>query len=209
MKLIFRPHYTAYRNVTFGDADANNDSQTRKATMKDRQIKGKAIVVSNHTGFMDYPALIFAFPWRTIRCQMAEVLFKKPFLSGFLRLMGGIRVDRTSKSMDFLTKSEKILSKGGVVAIFPEGRIPKKGETTPLRFTESAVLLALTTDTPVIPVSTNGKYFTKEAERMTIGGPLDLTNWVDPALDERANVAAITERLREYIAKMRTDGRKI
>ncbi|MBQ5503594.1 MAG: hypothetical protein IIT95_00710, partial [Oscillospiraceae bacterium] len=46
-------------------------------SLQSRSIKGPAIIISNHTSVFDYAALLFVFFGRTLRCQMAEVLFKK------------------------------------------------------------------------------------------------------------------------------------
>ena len=69
--------------------------------------------------------MLFVFPWRTLRYQMAEVLFRKKVLGPFLKAMGGIYLDRDSADMGFMGKSMDILHQGGVVGIFPEGRLPR------------------------------------------------------------------------------------
>ena len=43
----------------------------------------------------------------------------------FLKLMGGIYIDRNSGDLSFMGQSAAILQKGGVVGIFPEGRLPR------------------------------------------------------------------------------------
>ena len=108
-----------------------------------RHIDGRAIIISNHTSVFDYAVYLFVFWTRTLRFQMAEVLYEKPLLGWFLRLLGGIRVDRNAHDFGFLPKSLSILSRGGVVGIFPESRLPRPGEERPLPFKVSAALLAL------------------------------------------------------------------
>ena len=93
------------------------------ATVQKRKIKGPAIIVCNHTSIYDYAVLLFVFFSRTLRCQMAELLFRKPVLGPYLRAMGGILVDRNAHDFGFVAKSEKILRRGGVVCIFPERRV--------------------------------------------------------------------------------------
>ena len=39
-----------------------------------RRIKGSAVIVSNHTSVWDYGVYLFVFFFRTLRCQMAEVI---------------------------------------------------------------------------------------------------------------------------------------
>ena len=129
--------------------------------VQSRKIKGKAIIVSNHTSVYDYAVYLFVFFFTTLRCQMAEILYKKKPLAIFLKMMGGIYVNRDIHDLSCLDKSNDILSKGGKVLIFPEGRIPKKDEVPPLEYKPGAAILALMSEAPIIPIYTNGAYFTK------------------------------------------------
>ena len=76
-------------------------------SVQGRHIKGAAMVVSNHTSVFDYALLLFVFFTRTLRVQMAEVLFQKQPLGLFLKMMGGIYVNRwaASTSTAILTTS--------------------------------------------------------------------------------------------------------
>ncbi len=164
-----------------------------------RHIKGKAIVISNHTSVWDYAIYLFVFFTRTFRCQMAEVLFEKQPLGLFLKMMGGIFVNRNAFDFGFVSKSQEILDKGGVVGIFPESRLPLKNEKRPLEFKPSAAYLALLSGAPVIPVFTNGKYFTWQRARVIIGTPIDAQALTDSKLSEKENLAAVTKALRDKI----------
>jgi len=164
-----------------------------------RRIKGPAIVICNHTSVWDYAAMLFVFWTRTLRCQMAEVLFKKKPLALFLKCMGGIYVDRHELSSGFIGKSEDILKKGGVVEIFPESRLPLKGEQRPLPFKPSAAMIALKAEVPVIPVYTNGNYFTSKRARVIIGKPINVHRFVSEERSEKENINYISEMLREKI----------
>ena len=42
--------------------------------VQSRRIKGKAIVVSNHTSVWDFALMLFLFPTRLLRCVVAEVI---------------------------------------------------------------------------------------------------------------------------------------
>ena len=50
---------------------------------KSRAIKGKAILISNHTHIMDYFTLLFAHVFRKQRFLVSEAVYAHPFL-GFL-----------------------------------------------------------------------------------------------------------------------------
>lgn len=168
--------------------------------VQNRQIKGRAIVICNHTSVFDYPVLMFTFFTRTLRVQMAELLFKKPFLGPLLKLLGGIYVDRYSSDLSFMAKSEEILNKGGVVGIWPEGRVPKKEEAKPLEFKTGAAFLSLSTDTPVIPVCTDGSYFNlKHRAHIIIGEPILPSDFYDSNKSEKEIIENLTAAMREKI----------
>ena len=168
-------------------------------SVQSRSIKGKAVIISNHTSIFDYAVYLFVFFFRTLRVQMAEVLFEKKILGLFLRVMGGIYVNRDARNFGFITKSVEILDKGGVVGIFPESRLPLKGEKRPLEFKTSAAYIALSANAPVIPVFTNGSYFGRKRARVIIGKPIDLNSCVDGSLSEKENLTNATKALRDKI----------
>ncbi|MBE5804350.1 MAG: 1-acyl-sn-glycerol-3-phosphate acyltransferase [Clostridiales bacterium] len=168
------------------------------ATQK-RHIKGPAIIISNHTSVMDYAMLIFVFFTRTLRCQAAELQFNRPVMGWFLKLLGAIRVDRSFDDMSCVGKSEAILRKGGVVAIFPEGRLPLAQEKTPLPFRHGAAYLALHAGVPVIPVYSDGRYFAKGRAQVVIGKPINVRALYDESKSERENLQAISQAFAQKV----------
>lgn len=170
--------------------------------VQSRRIQGAAIVICNHTSVFDYAALLFVFFWRTLRVQMAEVLFEKQPLGLFLRAMGGIYVDRNSHDFGFLAESEEHLKKGRVVGIFPESRLPLKGEETPLPFKPSAAYIALAADVPVIPVYTDGNYFNNKRAHMLIGKPIHPRDYADESRSDKENIQALTDAMRQRVREL-------
>ena len=170
--------------------------------IQSRSIKGPAIIISNHTSVYDYAVFLFVFIFRTLRYQMAEVLYKKKLLGLFLKCMGGIYVNRDTHDFSFMVKSEEILKKGGVVGIFPESRLPKPDEVRPLPFKVSAAFLALSTDVPVIPIYTDGVYFKKARARVIIGTPMKASDFVDNSLEQKENIERVNEAFRNKIIEL-------
>ena len=113
--------------------------------------------------------------------------------------MGGIFVDRNSNDFSFMDKSQAVLEKGGVVGIFPEGRIPEKQEETPLAFKSGATQLALMANVPIIPIYTDGNYFKKQRARVIIGKPIYVSELYDANEDYKTNLEGITRELRNKI----------
>lgn len=171
-------------------------------SIQGRKIKGPAIIISNHTSVFDYAIMLFTFWNRTLRVQMAEILFKKKVLGRYLKMMGGIYVNREMKNFTFMTKSEEILQKGGVVGIFPEGRLPLKGEERPLEFKPGAAYLALAMNVPIIPIYTNGKYFTKERTRVVVGTPIMPSDIENSEGSDKEKLEALNRICREKIIEL-------
>jgi 1-acyl-sn-glycerol-3-phosphate acyltransferase len=167
-----------------------------------RHIRGPAIIVSNHTSVFDYAVYLFVFWTRTLRFQMAELLFEKPFLGLLLRLLGGIRVDRGGYDFGFLSKSQAVLDRGGVVGVFPESRIPLPDETRPLEFKVSAAYLALSSGVKIIPVYTDGSYFRRRRAHVVVGKPIDAADLAEAGLDEKETLRLVSQRLRERIIEL-------
>lgn len=170
--------------------------------LQGRRIKGGAIIISNHTSVFDYAVYLFVFFSRTLRFQMAEVLFKKKLLGLFLKCMGGIFVDRDSHDLGFIARSQEVLDRGGVVGVFPEGRLPRAGEERPLPFKSGAAFLALSSGAPVIPVYTNGSYFSKKRARVVIGRPVFAEDLVPRDLSDREKIDLLSGALRERVKEL-------
>lgn len=172
--------------------------------VQSRRIRGSAILISNHTSVYDYAVMLFVFFTRTLRYQMAEILFSKKALGPFLKMMGGIYIDRDGTNYGFMSESARILDKGGVVGIFPEGRLPLKSETPPIAFLPGAAYLALSTGVKVIPVYTNGSYFNRRRARVIIGVPMDPADYRKDGCTDKENIQTFTEAMRNRIIELRT-----
>ena len=170
---------------------------------QDRRIKGPAIIVSNHTSVFDYAVWLFVFFSRTLRFQMAELLFDRKPLGSLLRALGGIKVDRNARDMGFAAESERILAQGGVVGIFPESRLPRPGEERPLPFAPSAAYIALSTGAPVVPVYTDGAYFSpRRRARVMIGVPFYAAELAGEDGTERERLARAAAGMREKVKEL-------
>ncbi len=171
-----------------------------------RHIKGRAIVISNHRSVWDFAMMMFLFPTRNLRCLVAELMFEKNALFAFfLKAMGSIRVDRNSHDFSFIEKATRVLDKNQVLEIYPEARIPNKGEERPLPFTPSTVYIALESGAPIIPVFTQGNYFNKPRNHAIIGKPIYARDLYNDTLSERENIEIINNILREEIIELENE----
>ncbi len=172
-------------------------------SVQGRHIPSKAIVVSNHNYLMDFGVLLFVFWTRTLRCAVAEIMYNKNiFMTALLKALGCIKVERASCDFEFLDRLKSILDKGGVVEIYPESRLPKKGEERPLEFKPSYVYLALDSGAPIIPVYNNAQLFGNNRERVVIGKPIDALAMYNDNLSEKENVDIINSYVRSKIIEL-------
>lgn len=169
-----------------------------------RRLPAPGILVSNHKSLMDFVLYLLVFPFRTIRFLMAEVLFNKgAFFARFLYALGGIRVDRDGKDFGFVSDSIEVLDNGGILGIFPEGRLPVGGKPWP--FTVSTAYIATHADAPIIPVYTDGSYGLFRRANVIIGAPFDLREHCRADESEQEQLKRLTELLEQKVYHLKEE----
>jgi putative phosphoserine phosphatase/1-acylglycerol-3-phosphate O-acyltransferase len=117
---------------------------------------GPAILVANHRSYLDPLALGLAFAkvGRPVRFLGKREVFDAPVVGQVVRAMGGIRVDRSSGSEAPLVEAEAALAAGEMVAILPQGTIPRGPAffEPELQGRWGAARLAAATKVPVVPL---------------------------------------------------------
>ena len=135
---------------------------------------GRAVLVGVHRGFMPFDGvmalhLIVGETGRIPRFLLHPTLVKFPFLSSFMRKLGGV--------MACAENADRILSDDGLLAIYPEGI---RGAFTPYRRAyrlgkfgrDEYVRMALRNRSPLVPFVTVGS-----AEIFPIVGRIDWRWW--------------------------------
>ncbi|MGI8662581.1 MAG: HAD-IB family hydrolase [Acidimicrobiales bacterium] len=117
---------------------------------------GPAIIVANHRSYFDPMALGMALSkrGRPVRFLGKKEVFDAPLLGSIAKAFGGIRVERGTGSDEPLLEAARALEAGQVVALMPEGTIPR-GEAffdPELKGRWGAARLAAMTGAPVVPV---------------------------------------------------------
>ncbi len=112
---------------------------------------GGAVVVSNHTGYLDfifteYPFLKFN---RFVRFMAKKEVFDKPLLGWFMRRLRHIPVDRIDGEHSYQMAVE-LLKEGELVGIFPEATISRSFEIKSIR--NGAIRMAAEAGVPVMNV---------------------------------------------------------
>ncbi|NBP50786.1 MAG: HAD-IB family hydrolase [Actinobacteria bacterium] len=117
---------------------------------------GPVILVANHRSYFDPVAIarVVAATGRTVRFLGKKEVFDAPLVGQIASLVGGIRVDRASGSDEPLREAAAALDAGEMVAIMPQGTIPRgRAFFDPvLRGRLGAARLAAMTGATVVPM---------------------------------------------------------
>ncbi len=119
--------------------------------------EGPAIIAANHRSYFDPVAvgLTVMQSGRPLRFLGKKEVFDAPIIGQLAKAMGGIRVDRGSDTAgDSLADATRALHAGELVAIMPQGTIPRGREffEPVLKGKTGAARLAEATRAPVIPI---------------------------------------------------------
>jgi putative phosphoserine phosphatase/1-acylglycerol-3-phosphate O-acyltransferase len=118
---------------------------------------GPAIIVANHRSYFDTVAVGVTVlqSGRPLRFLGKKEVFDAPVIGPLAKAMGGIRVDRGTESAgDSLGLATRALQAGEMVAVMPQGTIPRGQDffDPVLRGKTGAARLAAATRAPVIPI---------------------------------------------------------
>ena len=118
--------------------------------------EGPGIVVANHRSYFDTAAVAVtvARTGRSLRFLGKKEVFDAPVVGWLAKAMGGIRVDRGTGSDEPLKAAARALEAGELVAMMPQGTIPRgRAFFEPeLQGRWGAARLAKMTGAPVIPL---------------------------------------------------------
>ena len=116
--------------------------------------RGGAVVVGNHVSGLD-PMLMIAASPRPLRFLIAREEYDRWYFNWLFRLAGCIPVERESNPRAAFYAARRAIENGEVVALFPQGRILKPGESM-VRLKRGAVALAKMTGVPLYSLRIDG-----------------------------------------------------
>ena len=176
-------------------------------------LHGKAILVANHRSYFDPLAIgyLLSRRGRTVRFLGKKEVFDAPLVGDLAAAMGGIRVDRGTGSEEPLHAAEEALAAGEMVAMMPQGTIPRGPAffDPELKGRWGAMKLAHASGAPVIPVGIWGteRVWPRSAKapnvtnvlapptvRIRVGEPVP-TKGEDVEVDTRAMMSTIVDLL--------------
>jgi putative phosphoserine phosphatase/1-acylglycerol-3-phosphate O-acyltransferase len=173
---------------------------------------GAAILVGNHRSYFDPAAMSVAIArsGRTVRFLGKKEVFDAPVVGQIAAAMGGIRVDRGTGSDEPLEAAADALRGGEMVAIMPQGTIPRGPAffDPKLKGRWGAARLAHMSGAPVIPVGLWGteKVWPRSARLPNVlnvtDPPVVQIRVGDPVTLKGSSLDADTKRIMKAIAKL-------
>lgn len=166
------------------------------------------VIISNHQGYLDIPAILTAFGNRQIGFVAKDNLEKVPLLGNWVRHLRGIFIKRgdAREALRSMKDGVKLVKEGYNLVIFPEGtrsRGPVPGD-----FKQGSFRLGIQAKAPLVPVAVSGTYHVYEETgsfrpakvKVVIGKPVetkDLSRQEIRALDQQ-----IEERIKTKVAEL-------
>ncbi len=176
-------------------------------------VEGPCILVANHRSYFDVAALslLIAKAGRPARFLGKKEVFDAPIVGQIAAAMGGIRVDRATGSGEPLQAAAEAIAGGEMVALMPEGTIPRGPAffEPELNGRWGAARLAQMTGAPIVPVGLWGteKVWPRSARvpnmlnltdrprvKLSVGEPL-ITTGRSLRADTKKIMAAISAQL--------------
>jgi 1-acyl-sn-glycerol-3-phosphate acyltransferase len=162
---------------------------------------GPVVLAVNHRAFLDGP-LIFAKLDRPVAFLVKVEAFT-PRMSPLLHGTGQIAVVRDQLNIGPVRHSLELLRAGGVIGLFPEGT---RGDGLVRTAKPGVGYFALRTGAKVVPVAChNTDLLGKQRRphvRIAFGEAMDFGRLPDGQLAPRAEVLAVTEKIRAALADL-------
>jgi 1-acyl-sn-glycerol-3-phosphate acyltransferase len=169
---------------------------------------GPAILICNHTSHID-PLFVQSVCPRLITWMMTADFYDIKWLQPIFRAVGAIRVERKGRDMAAVRMALRVLEEGGILGVFPEGRIEQTKELMP--FQTGVAMIALRANVPIYPVYLDGtqrnrpklmdEFMHRQRATLHFGPQLILP----PSPATREGLAATTEVIRQSMVCLQAD----
>ena len=164
---------------------------------------GKMLIYANHLSFMD--AIFIGLADRHLLSFMAkQELFRNRLFGKVIGWLGAFPVDREAGGLAAMNKACGILNEGKPMMIFPEGTRNLKDEEIG-EFHPGVTMMAIRTDTPVLPVLITHRPRMFRRNLVKIGKPIPIRDLMEEGLTRTQNNRAVTAKLRDILNGMKED----
>ena len=165
------------------------------------RVQGKAIFVSNHISMAD-PMLLALISPRIIHFMAKKEIFKSRLGNLFFRAMLAFPVNRRNADLQSLRIALKVLDKGKVFGIFPEG---KRAITEELdEFEKGAAFLAVRSGAPLVPMYIHPGSYRSLHPRVIVGSPIQI-NSLSAGANKSSLIDVVTDEIADAVSALKED----
>lgn len=169
--------------------------------------EGNAILCANHVHVWDSVTIIVMLK-RKVNVLAKQELFNGNKIGRWFEKVAGIYpVNRESADLGAMKTSLKLMKNKELLLIFPEGT--RNGIAKGKKVKKGAVMIAATTQSPIIPIGVQGTFKPFRRVTINIGKPIDYAQYKKETKDKE-KMQELANELMEEIIKLRDDekGRK-
>ena len=134
--------------------------------------EGPLIVCCNHISLLDMFLFAQRIP-RKVYFMAKKELFRIPVLNTIIKALGAFPVNRGHGDLNAAKTTLQLLNEGKAVGIFPEGTRSKKSKTR-VKPKSGAVLFAIESGAPILPVGIFGDYRVFSKMKVVYGKPFSI-----------------------------------
>jgi len=165
------------------------------------KVSGKAIFVCNHRSMLD-PVIIALISPRVVHFMAKKELFSTAIGRFFFRALFVLPVNRKNVDLQSLKESLKVLNKGKVFGIFPEG---KRAVTDNLdEFERGAAFLTIRSGAPVIPIYIHHSSYKTYRPVILVGKAIDISHIVATA-NKSTLIDVVTDEIADAVDALRVE----
>lgn len=197
-------HYSFRAYLRFMRGAGVLDLHTAGRSLRDT----RGIIVANHPSLIDVILIVAAIP--DLYCVVKGAVWRNPFMAIVVRGAGYIPSDDIDR---LVRESERVLSEGASLLLFPEGTRSVPGEA--MRFRHGVSVLIHKSECPVVPVRidvtprtlTKGEPWYAIPRRrpeftLRAGEPVAARQLVHPEYSERQSIRQCTVALQDMVAAL-------
>ncbi len=161
-----------------------------------QKIKGGALLIANHRGYLDPISLQFCIWYRRHNFVCLNTFFQHPVSAWLFKRFHCIPVDRENFSMATLREIVNRLKEEKLVTMFPEGHMVIEGNKTD-SFKSGMVLMSAMSKKPIIPVYLAPRKHFYSRIYMVLGEPVHIADAYG-AMPNLLQMEEITQKLHEH-----------
>lgn len=165
-----------------------------------RRIRGGALVISNHNGFLDPAFSMFAI-WYRRQYFVCHKEFLETKAGPFMRAAGAcIPIDAKNFNIGSFRQITDSLKEGKLVVLFPEGHI-NDGSGKMGEFKSGMVLISMQSKRPIVPMYLKPRPHWYSRLKAVIGEPVDITELYGdmPAFSKIEEITKLLRQREEFL----------